>query len=145
MKYRNFRFKFYHKIEVSPLSRSFYCSNSRNIRVVPRYQFSCQKHLNFGLFRQLGGNKIEKKRKCLNHDSNWEPSAYYVDVQTPTPWNPVTFKTILSVLYYHTVAAKRIETWSGLVRIRSTSPGEILLYFDFSANKGPGVADRACM
>ena len=34
-----------------------------SIRVVPLYQFSCQKHLNFELFWQPGQNKIGKKEK----------------------------------------------------------------------------------
>jgi len=33
------------------------------VSMVPRYQFSRQKHLNFGLFWQFGQNKIGKKKK----------------------------------------------------------------------------------
>ena len=43
--------------------------------LVSRYQFSRQKHLNFGLFWQLGQNEEKKKRKCPDYDSNRMPST----------------------------------------------------------------------
>ena len=51
----------------------------------------------------------KKRRKCLDRDSNWVPCAHHADVPTTTPGNPVTFRTILSVLYY----SIKMQLWNG--------------------------------
>ncbi len=66
------------------------------------YQFYSQKYLNFGLSQQLGQNKIGKKKEntATMFRTDPVPSVYDADVLTTTPQIRITFRTIISVLYY---------------------------------------------
>ena len=72
-----------------------------SIRVVPRYQFLCQKHLNSRLFWQLGQSKIGKKGE--NSPTKIRTGYLPITMRMCIPQhhkNQVNIGTILSVLYY---------------------------------------------